>query len=87
MKRIFNNLFSNILKYGDKKQPVIIEGIIQENILIISISNFVKQEHSQTGSNNIGLKNVQTMTTLLNGIMYAKAADNKFVTELRFPLR
>ncbi len=87
LKRIFNNLFSNILKYGDKKQPVIIEGTIQENILIISISNFVKEEHSQTGSNNIGLKNVQTMTALLNGIMYVKAADNKFATELRFPLR
>lgn len=87
LKRIFNNLFSNILKYGDKKQPVTINGKIHKNLLVIDISNSVKQEHSQTGSSNIGLKNVQTMMTLLNGEISVEAADDLFLTELRFPLR
>lgn len=87
LKRIFNNLFSNILKYGDKNQPVTAEGRVDKNGLIISISNTVKQEHSQTNSNNIGLKNVQTMMQLLNGSMTADTQENIFKAELRFPLR
>lgn len=87
LKRIFHNLFSNILKYGDKKQPVIIDGKIHRKTLIIHVSNAVKQEHSQTGGNHIGLKNVQNMTALLNGSMSAKITDTSFAAELRFPLR
>ncbi len=87
LKRIFNNLFSNILKYGDKKQPVIVEGTINKKGLCISISNTVKQEHSQTESSNIGLKNVRTMMELLNGSMDADTHDHIFKAELRFPLR
>lgn len=87
LKRIFNNLFSNILKYGDKKHPVVIKEVIHRQSLTISLSNAVKQEHSQEKSNNIGLKNVQTMTALLNGTITADTTNHLFTTELRFPLR
>lgn len=86
IKRIFNNLFSNILKYGDKNETVIIEGKADKKFFLISVSNSVKQEHSQAGSNNIGLKNVQTMMSLLNGSMSAEMHHNIFKAELRFPL-
>ena len=87
IKRIFNNLFSNILKYGNKEEAVKIEGKTDKKFFIISVSNSVKQEHSQEGSNNIGLKNVQNMMNLLNGSMSAEIHHNIFKTELRFPLR
>lgn len=87
LKRIFNNLFSNILKYGDKKYPVTVKGEIHKQFFTISLSNTVKQEHFREKSNNIGLKNVQTMTALLNGTISVDTKDHLFTTELRFPLR
>ncbi len=87
LKRIFNNLFSNILKYGDKKYPVTIKGTIEKQTFILSLSNSVKQEHSQERSDNIGLKNVRTMTALLNGSVSADMTDRLFTARLWFPLR
>lgn len=87
LKRILNNLFSNILKYGDKKEPVRVIGKLDKNSLIISVSNSVKKEHSKESSNNIGLKNVRTMMHLLNGEISARITENSFITELQFPLR
>lgn len=65
--RIFNNLFSNILKYGDKKKTVMISYEMSEDLLSIRVKNGVKGEHSQVNSNNIGLKNVRKFLHLLGG--------------------
>lgn len=88
LKRIFNNLFSNLLKYGDKKQPVDISGNIlrHTHTLIISVSNHIKQEHDQEGSNNIGLNNVRKMIKLLGGTMIIEKENQIFTVKLGFPL-
>ncbi len=87
LKRIINNLFSNILKYGDKKQPVTVSGKIKKQILSISITNAVKQEHSCTRSNNIGLNNVQKMTKLLGSEIKVEEKDGAFTVILSLPLQ
>lgn len=87
IKRIFNNLFSNILKYGDKKRPVSITAQIRESNYIVTIVNTVKGEASHTDSNNIGLKNVDRMIRLLNGRMKVRQEEEGFETELWFPLQ
>lgn len=87
LKRIINNIFSNILKYGDKKQPVSVTGQIQESDYIVSITNMIKDEASPTDSNNIGLKNVDRMIRLLNGKMEVRREQERFETELWFPLQ
>lgn len=87
LKRIFNNLFSNILKYGEKKSPVQVTAEIQKQKYIIQITNRIKQEHSQAGSNNIGLKSVQKMMQLLDGEMDIKKESDTFTVLLFFPLR
>ncbi len=87
LKRIFNNLFSNILKYGEKKSPVQVTAEIQKQKYIIQITNRIKQEHSRTGSNNIGLKSVQKMMQLLDGEMDIKKESDTFTVLLFFPLR
>ncbi len=67
LKRIFTNLFSNILKYGDKESPVRIFCVIRTipEQVHISVGNTVRKEYSDADSNNIGLKNVQKMVDLL----------------------
>lgn len=86
LKRIFNNLFSNILKYGDKKNPVCVTESIYNKTLEITISNTIKQEHSEAESNHIGLKSVEKMMTLIGGEMNIQEEHSDFTVRLIFHL-
>ena len=69
INRIFTNLFSNILKYGDKGTPVIVRSSVRKQRFTVTVSNAIKQEHSDVGSSNIGLRNVQRMMQMMDGEM------------------
>lgn len=87
LTRIFNNLFSNILKYGDKRKPVTITAETKKDMFYIMIANSIKAEHSHSDSNNIGMKNVQRMIELLDGQMDVRQEDETFLIRLGFALR
>ena len=87
LKRIFNNLFSNILKYGDKKHTVSASGQIQESEFLITVTNAIRNEAGQTDSTNIGLKSADKMIRLLQGRMEVRQEKERFQVELRLPLR
>lgn len=86
LKRVFNNLFSNIIKYGDKKEPVIITGSLDGSCLSVSLQNAVKVESSGIESTKIGLKSVHKMLELMNGCVRTKNKDAQFTVELTFPI-
>lgn len=85
LKRIFNNLFSNILKYGDKAHPVFIRLTTEENELKILIKNRAKEQITGTESNHIGLKSVEKMMLLLGGRILSNEAEQEFAVQLIFP--
>lgn len=87
LKRILNNLFSNILKYGDKKQTVMVSGKIQDTEFIVSLTNRVKDGVSHIDSNHIGLKNTDRIIQMLGGRMDVRQEKEVFGAELRFPLQ
>ena len=70
IKRIFSNLFSNILKYGDKINPVKLCLQLDKKKMKISLINTVKSEKGGIESNRIGLKSVEKMVELLEGDIY-----------------
>ena len=67
IKRIFSNLFSNILKYGDKAVPVQIQGCFTKTTYVLTMSNGIKQQNSGVESNHIGLLSVEKMMQQLGG--------------------
>ena len=84
MKRIFNNLFSNILKYGEKSVPIQLSLTIEERELKIQLKNKVKEAHANIESNHIGLKNVKKMMSLLGGRMLCSETEQEFTVRLTF---
>ena len=84
LKRIFNNLFSNILKYGEKSEPVQILIRIESDELRIQIHNTIQETHSEIESNHIGLKSVEKMMTLLGGRMLYSEKESQFTIQLTF---
>lgn len=84
IKRIFQNLFSNILKYGDKSIPVLIEISYESKELKIRIRNKIKEAASSVQSTHIGLRNVEKMMSLLNGQILYSEQKQEFAIQLTF---
>lgn len=82
IKRILSNLFSNIFKYGDKKETVLISFCMKKDTFTITIENAVKQEHSPEDNNNIGLKSVRKMIRLLDGEIFVSHTSKIFTVRL-----
>lgn len=86
LKRIFHNLFSNILKYGDKSVPVGVSFHTGDGIIEFSIRNAVKKNCGETASNGIGLKSVEKMMRLHHGTLRHTEDHGNYVTVLSFPV-
>lgn len=86
LKRIFNNLFSNILKYGDKSIPLQIECNIQAQHIFFRIANGVKEDTSHIASNGIGLRSVKKMLSLHNGSFSCTQDGNIYTVSFSLPL-
>ena len=85
LKRIFSNLFSNILKYGDKSQAVLIRLTVDGSELKLLLKNRTKEEVNGIESNHIGLKSVEKMMSLLGGRMLFNEMGHEFSVQLTFP--
>lgn len=86
IKRIFSNLFSNILKYGDKAVPVQIQGCFTKTTYMLTMLNGIKQQNTGVESNHIGLLSVEKMMQQLGGGSSFSEEDGIFHVRLEFNL-
>ena len=90
-KRILNNLFSNILKYGSKQETVTLSmqlppEINKDAALCLALKNTVKSEHSALESNRIGLKSSTRNMERMGGKLVVFQTDTLFKVTLSFPV-
>ncbi len=55
-RRVFDNIFSNIIKYADKSKTIKISYEIKDSMLLIDIENDIKKEAHEVSSTGIGMK-------------------------------
>ena len=90
-KRILNNLFSNILKYGSKQETVTLSMQLTpesdgDAALCLVLKNTVKPEHSAVESNRIGLKSSTRNMERMDGRLVVCQTDAFFAVTLSFPV-
>ncbi len=85
LRRIFNNLFSNILKYGDKKTAVSLCASVNDGSVCIRLSNAVRPDADDAAGNHIGLKSAQKMAALHHGTLQYDRCGELFVVSLSLP--
>lgn len=86
LKRVFDNVFSNLEKYADPARPIQIH-ITVDRFLQIEIINGVVPS-VQAESTGIGLKSCEhIMNQLLGGSFTAKETEDGFLTWIRIPLK
>ena len=56
MQRLFDNLFSNIMKYASQDYPIIITAEVIENQIKIILKNHVTEDAGKVESTKIGVK-------------------------------
>lgn len=86
IKRIFSNLFSNILKYGDKKGEVTVQICPECGRLKILITNLIKKDAADTESNQIGLRSVRKMVEMHQGELYTFVETNIYIVGIVFDM-
>ncbi|MDP4132531.1 MAG: HAMP domain-containing sensor histidine kinase [Bacillota bacterium] len=85
VRRVFDNLFSNILKYADPGSPVYILFDKKDNYLSITIKNTIKEEPSKVESTNIGLTTCEKIMAQHKGTFSAIKNGNEFSVTISFP--
>lgn len=86
LKRVINNIFSNVSKYADKNQPVNIELTTDNDNLKFTVKNAKIHTVNYIESNCIGLKSVKQMMKIHDGNLTIIDDKNNFTITISFPL-
>lgn len=86
VNRIIDNLCSNVLKYADPSQPVLLSVYENKNSFQIRLTNRMRILTEKTESTGIGLRNVRFLMNRLDGDCEIKQSDNVYTICLTFPL-
>ncbi len=83
LSRIMDNITSNLIKYADSSQPVLIGSIHGERKVGFFIENAVgRKEQDGTG---IGLQSMKSMMVKMGGSCRTEDAGDRFRVEITFP--
>ena len=86
LRRLFDNLFSNILKYAGKDFPVEVCATYSENRIEILFRNTIWKEAKQRESTKIGVKTCRKICEDMYGTFSAIEEDESYVTHITFPV-
>ena len=86
LKRVFDNLFSNIKKYADFNKPVVASVTKNGQFINVKLINFIKQKDNPVESSKIGLKTCERLCKSLNIEFSYSEKKDRFTAELFIPI-
>ena len=86
LRRLFDNLFSNMMKYADPAITVDIQGGIEGSRVRFFFSNHVRENQKRVESSRIGVKTCRKICEDMHGVFRAKELDGFYSTEILLPL-
>ena len=85
LKRIIDNITSNISKYAAKDSPLLVETYLAEGMVYLSTQNRIAPHESEQEGTHIGISNIKAMMEKMGGECKVKSDDLVFRLELCFP--
>ena len=86
LRRVFDNLASNVKKYADVEYPVELMISKKEDFLVIDQTNRLRNEITEVESNGIGLDNIRKIVEQYQGIMNVDQSSEFFRITLQISL-
>ena len=78
MRRVFDNLFSNIEKYADSEVPVTVKAYVYGGKLFVEISNACKKDVSKVETTRIGLRTNKRILEMMGGDFATYERNGRF---------
>lgn len=85
IRRLMDNIASNLVKYADPALPVRVVMERREQDLVLSWVNTVRSDGARQDSSGIGLSNMRAMMEKMGGRLEAEQEDGLFRVSLYFP--
>lgn len=86
LRRVFDNLLSNVRKYADPQRPVTMVETVEEGALHIAIANAVSPVSGKAESTKIGLKTCEKLLSAMGGAFRQHREEDRFTAEIILPL-
>ncbi|MGZ9585677.1 HAMP domain-containing sensor histidine kinase [Paenibacillus marinisediminis] len=84
--RIFDNIFSNLMKYADRTENIRVSIEADEHYCTIQFDNQIYEQSEKIASTKIGLENVKRLMKQQQGELILHESDRRFSLMLKFPL-
>ena len=86
LRRVFDNLFSNLRKYADPAEHISILVQTEGHFLRLSVANRILTSTTRVESNKIGLKTCEKLLDAMGGSFSQSKTTDTFIAEMRLPL-
>ena len=86
MRRILDNITSNILKYADPAYPVSVTFVREEDDAGLAFANVTLSDTDSVESTKVGLVSIQTMMEKMHADSRAESDGRRFCITLLFPV-
>lgn len=87
IRRVFDNIFSNIIKYADKSKSIKVKYYIQKKLLFIYIENKINNNLKAVNSTGIGLRTCKKIIEGHNGKIETGKQENTFFIQIELPIK
>lgn len=87
LKRVFDNLFSNLLKYADPGESVTVQLALKDGQVILTMVNRILQTRDLKESNRIGLRTCEKLITSMKGRFHQRKDAEYFTVEICLPVQ
>lgn len=87
LKRVLDNLVSNLKKYADRSQPVVLLSELKDGVLSVCVSNRVREDLERVESNKIGLRTCEKIMEAMGGSFSIDKDDTHFAVSFGLPVR
>ena len=87
LKRVIDNLVSNIKKYADRGRPVLLAVSRGEREMSLSFSNTVAKKMDRVESTKIGIRTCEKIMSHMGGRFGIEHAGDRFTASLSLPIQ
>ena len=85
ISRIMDNLTSNVVKYADPREPVVIGSLCEEHNVGFFVENAVRPLEEKPESTGIGIQSIRSMMRKMGGQCRVLTEGKNFRIEIVFP--
>ena len=85
LRRVFDNLFSNIRKYADQARPVTMAARWEGQFLLVTLGNHLADHAGKVESTRIGLRTCEKLMDVMGGEFTREQTRETFTVHVRIP--